>query len=96
MNIATWMLAGGIPGWMSYWFLHFNLARGVTVSILIGAVGGFSGGQMIAPLFSAAATTPVYFGSTGLYCAAVGAVIFLTVDHLIYERWGTWAGRPIP
>ena len=73
---------------MSYWFLHFNEARGAVLSILIGAVGGFIGGQMIAPLFSTAATTPVYFGATALYFAAAGAVVFLTAGHLIYERWG--------
>ena len=44
MNIALWILAGGILGWVGYAFLGYNAERAKLVPILIGAAGGFFGG----------------------------------------------------
>ena len=38
MNIAMWMLAGGIIGWVGFAYLGFDEMRGVSVSTVIGMV----------------------------------------------------------
>src|SRR4029078_9976280 len=48
VNIALWLLAGGILGWVGYAFLGYNADCAKMVPILIGAVGGFFGGKVIA------------------------------------------------
>ena len=88
MNIVMWMLAGGILGWVGYAFLSFNEERGMVVSVIIGAVGGFFGGKLIAPMFTAAATVPDAFSFAALFFATAVAAAFLAVGNLAYKRWG--------
>lgn len=88
MNIAMWMLAGSILGWLGYSFLAFNEKRGMAVSIVIGAMGGFIGGKMIAPMFTAAAAVPGDFSLPALFFAAAVAAAFLAVGNLVSSRWG--------
>lgn len=88
MNIVMWILAGGILGWVGYSFLAFNEERGMMVSIIIGGVGGFLGGKMIAPMFTAVAAVPADFSAAALFFAAGVAAAFLAVGNLVYNRWG--------
>jgi uncharacterized membrane protein YeaQ/YmgE (transglycosylase-associated protein family) len=87
MNIAIWILAGGILGWVGYAFLGFNTARAKMVPILIGAAGGFFGGKVIAPMFTAVAV-PVNFSMVALLFAAAVAAAFLAAGNFVYNRWG--------
>ena len=88
MNIAMWVLAGGILGWVGYKYLGVNGGRGVIVAIVIGAVGGFVGGNMIAPMFTSPAAVPADFSSSALFFAAMAAAAFLFAGNLIHDRWG--------
>jgi uncharacterized membrane protein YeaQ/YmgE (transglycosylase-associated protein family) len=88
MNIVMWMLAGGILGWVAYSYLGFNEGRGMLVSIFIGTLGGFLGGKMIAPMFTAAAAVPGDFSTSALFFAAAVASAFLAVGNLVHNRWG--------
>lgn len=88
MDMIIWALAGGILGLITYFFMGFNEGRGVITAILIGAVGGYLGGQMITPYFTSATAESGHFSSIALLSAAAGAVVFLAVGHMIYKRWG--------
>jgi uncharacterized membrane protein YeaQ/YmgE (transglycosylase-associated protein family) len=87
MNIAIWILAGGILGWVGYAFLGYNENRAKMVPILIGAAGGFFGGKVVAPLFTSVAT-PVNFSMAALAFAAIVAAAFLAASNFAYNRWG--------
>jgi uncharacterized membrane protein YeaQ/YmgE (transglycosylase-associated protein family) len=87
MNIALWILAGGILGWAGYAFLGYNENRAKMVPILIGAVGGFFGGKVVAPMFTAVAV-PVNFSMIALVFAAIVAAVFLAASNFVYNRWG--------
>ena len=87
MNIAIWILAGGILGWVGYAFLGFNTERAKMVPILIGAVGGFFGGKVIAPMFTAVAV-PANFSMAALFFAIAIAAAFLAAGNFVYNRWG--------
>ena len=88
MNIVVWMLAGGMLGWVGFKFAGFNEERGMVVSIIIGAVGGFFGGKLIAPMFTAAAAVPEAFSLSALFFAAAVAAAALAAGNLVYKRWG--------
>jgi len=88
MNIVMWMLAGGVLGWVGYKFFDFNEGRGMMVSVIIGIVGGFFGGKIVAPMFTAAAAVPANFSLSALFFAAAVAAAFLAVGNLVYNRWG--------
>jgi uncharacterized membrane protein YeaQ/YmgE (transglycosylase-associated protein family) len=87
MNIAMWILAGGILGWVGYAFLGYKADRAKVVPILIGAAGGFFGGKVVAPLFTAVAV-PVGFSIAALVFAAIVAACFLAASNFVYNRWG--------
>jgi len=87
MNIAIWILAGGVLGWIGYAFLGYNADRAKVVTILIGAAGGFFGGKVIAPLFTAVAV-PADFSIAALVFAAIVAAAFLAASDFAYDRWG--------
>lgn len=87
MNIFMWMLAGGILGWAGFSFLRINEGRGKMVSIVIGAIGGFIGGKLIAPMLTAA-VVPGDFSISTLLVAATVAIVFLAVGNLVHNRWG--------
>jgi uncharacterized membrane protein YeaQ/YmgE (transglycosylase-associated protein family) len=88
LNIALWVLAGGILGWVGYKFLGVNGGRRVITAIVIGAVGGFCGGSIIAPMFTTPAAVPADFSSFALFFAAMAAAAFLFAGNLIHDRWG--------
>ena len=88
MNIVVWMLAGGMLGWVGFKFAGFNEERGMVVSIIIGAVGGFLGGNVLAPMFTAAETVPGAFSVSALVFAAAVAAAALAAGNLVYKRWG--------
>jgi len=88
MNIVMWVLAGSVLGWVGYAFLGFNEKRSMMVSILIGAVGGFFGGKVLAPMFTATATLPGEFSTAALIFAVAAAAAFLAAGNLISARWG--------
>ena len=88
MDIIVWMLAGGTLGWAGCSYLGFNEERGVVVSIIIGALGGFAGGKLIAPMFTAVEAVPSSFSVSALLFAATVAAVFLVLGNLVYKRWG--------
>lgn len=88
MNIVMWVLAGGILGWAGCAYWGFNQERGKIISMIIGAMGGFVGGKMIAPMFTAVAAVPDAFSISALFFAAAVAAAFLAVGNLVHSRWG--------
>lgn len=88
MEIVLWVLLGGAVGWASYRFLRFNEARGMNVSMVIGAAGAFVGGKVLMPMFTVAADAPVDLSVPGFFFAATAAAVFLLVGNLVYVRWG--------
>jgi hypothetical protein len=56
----------------------------VVVSVIIGALGGFIGGKVIAPMFTAAAAVPADFSVFALFFAGA----FLAASNMVYDRWG--------
>jgi uncharacterized membrane protein YeaQ/YmgE (transglycosylase-associated protein family) len=89
MNIVIWAFAGGILGWAGYAFLGYNEGRGKVIPIIIGAVGGVLGGEIIAPMFTAGTVVAVGgFNSASLLYASVVAAVFLAVGNVVYNKWG--------
>jgi len=88
MEIVLWMLTGSVMGWVGCSYLRFNEGRGVAVSVIIGALGGFLGGAIVAPIFTAAAAVPDGFSMFALFYAAAGAAAFLVLGNMVHDRWG--------
>jgi len=88
MNIMIWVLAGGVAGWVGYSYMQFNEDRGMIVSIIIGIVGGFFGGNVLAPMLGAVTDTPNSFSLFSLVVAMAAAAGCLAIGNLISRRYG--------
>lgn len=88
MNLAIWVIAGGLLGWASYAILQANRVRGVTVSIVIGAVSAFVGGHFLAPLLGATAPAPNDFSFFSLVAALASAAACLAIADVLSNPFG--------
>ena len=88
MNITMWVLAGGVLGWIGYARLKANEERGMVISILIGMVGGFFGGKVLAPMLSVATDAPNDFSLFALFIALASAAACLAIGNLLSNRFG--------
>ena len=90
MNVALWVIAGGALGWVAFKFMDKNQARGLIISVVIGAVGGFAGGTLLAPLFGSAVAVADAsdFRPFALAVACASAFACVTISDMVYERYG--------
>lgn len=88
MNIAMWVLAGGILGWIGYAHLGANRERGMIISIVIGVLGGFFGGNVLAPMLGAVTDTPNDFSVFSMVIAMTSAAACLAIGNLVSNRYG--------
>lgn len=88
MNIAMWILAGGILGWLGFPFIiRANTKRGSVISMVIGAVGGVCGGTVLAPMLGAVTSTPNTFSLFSLGIALASAGGCLIIWELVSSRY---------
>ena len=76
MGICTWLVLGGIAGWVASIIKGKNAQMGLVANIVAGVVGAFVGG-FVFRFFGGAGVTG--FNLYSLVVATVGAVIFITV-----------------
>ena len=88
VNIMLWGLAGGIAGWICYTLIGFNEKRGLVASIIIGMVGGYLGGNILAPMFGAGAIGSGEFNPFSLFVAFASAAAILTIGNMVHKRFG--------
>ena len=88
MNIAMWVLAGAALGWISFAYLSMNATRGLVLSVIIGAIGGFFGGNVLAPMLGAVTDTPNIFNLFSMAIALASAGGCLAISNLLSRRYG--------
>ena len=88
MNLVLWALTGGIVGWLAYSFLGLNESRGMATSVIIGALGGVVGGELLAPVFNTGAAVPEALSAATLLFAALAAAALLVIGNVVHKRWG--------
>ena len=88
MNVAMWVVAGGMLGWIGFAYLRGNRELGLATSIVIGAVGGFFGGNVLAPMLGAVTDTPNIFNLFSMAVALGSAAACLAIVNLLTRRFG--------
>lgn len=82
MGILSWIVLGGIAGWIGSILIN-RTGEGVFRDIVLGIVGGITGGWIFAALGSTGVTG---FNLWSLFVAVVGAVVILSLYHAIVRR----------
>lgn len=86
MNEAMWVLVGGTLGWAAFEYLHARMRGGLAISVIIGAVGGFCGGNVVAPILGAASDDPNAFNLLSIVVAIGSATLFLAIGIFMSRR----------
>lgn len=83
MGIISWIILGGLAGWVASMIMHRNDQMGCITNILVGIVGGVVGG-LVMNAFGASGVTG--FNLRSFLVALVGAVVLLFVVNLFSRR----------
>ena len=83
MGFISWIVLGGIAGWLASIIMKRNDQMGCIMNIVAGIVGAFVGGWVFS-LFGGQGVTGLNLQS--LLVAFVGAVIVLALVNLIFRR----------
>jgi len=83
MSIFSWIILGGLAGWVASMFAGNNARQGLIGNIVVGIVGAFVGGFVFSH-FGGAGVTGFNLYSFGV--AFVGAVITLFVKKLLFGK----------
>jgi len=83
MGILSWIVLGGIAGWLASIVTKRNDRMGCISNILAGIVGAFVGGWVFS-FFGDAAVTG--FNLPSLFVAFVGAVIVLGILNVFTRK----------
>jgi uncharacterized membrane protein YeaQ/YmgE (transglycosylase-associated protein family) len=83
MGIISWIVLGGIAGWLASMIMKRNDQMGCIMNIVAGIVGAAVGGWVFS-LFGGQGVTG--FNLPSLLVAFVGAVIVLAIVNLIFRK----------
>lgn len=76
MGILTWVILGGIAGWLSSMIVGKNASMGIGANIIVGIIGAIIGGFLFSLLGGGDVTG---FNIYSLLVAVVGSVVLLTI-----------------
>ena len=86
MNFIVWVVLGGIIGWLASIVMKTNAQQGIFLNIIVGVVGAFLGGLLLAPLVGAGTINSDDFSLGGLLVSFLGAIILLAIVNLFRRR----------
>ena len=82
MNFIIWLIVGGIIGWLASMIMRTDGQQGMILNVIVGIVGSFLGGWLIAPLLGTGTVNSGDFSIMGLISSLIGAVILLAIVNL--------------
>ena len=82
MNFIIWLVVGGLIGWVASMLMRTDGQQGILLNIVVGIVGAFLGGWLLAPMFGTGTINQNDFSVSGLVVSLLGAVILLAVVNL--------------
>lgn len=83
MNIIIWLIVGGIIGWLASIIMKRDAQQGLLLNIVVGIVGSFLGGFLLAPMLGSGTANSGDFSVVGLLASLGGAVILLLLVNLV-------------
>ena len=83
MNFIIWLIVGGIIGWLASMIMKTDAQQGIILNVVVGIVGSFLGGWLIAPLLGSGTANSGDFSVMGLIASLIGAIILLAIVNLV-------------
>jgi uncharacterized membrane protein YeaQ/YmgE (transglycosylase-associated protein family) len=83
MNFIIWLVVGGLIGWVASMLMKTDAQQGVILNVIVGIVGAFLGGFLLAPMLGTGTINSNDFSAAGLGVSLLGAVILLALVNLV-------------
>jgi uncharacterized membrane protein YeaQ/YmgE (transglycosylase-associated protein family) len=83
VGIISWIVLGGIAGWIASMIAGRNDQMGCITNIIVGIIGGVLGGWIMSLVGSVGVTG---FNLRSFLVALAGAVVLLFIVNLIWGR----------
>ena len=81
-------MAGVIVAWVAFSVLRVNEGRGLMIALVVGAVGAYVGGSVLAPMLEHSSTAADGFNPLALVVACSVAAACVYASDFVYERYG--------
>ena len=88
MNFISWLVIGGVIGWLASLIMKTDGQQGIILNIVVGVVGAFLGGWLISPLVGVGTINQNNFSLPALGVSLVGALILLAIVNF-FRRGST-------
>ena len=82
MTFILWLIVGGLIGWVASMIMRTDAQQGLILNIVVGIVGAFLGGFLLAPMLGTGTINSNDFSIAGLGVSLLGAVILLAIVNL--------------
>jgi len=82
MNVITWLVVGGVIGWLASLMMKTNGEQGLFLNVVVDVVGAMLAGWLITPLIGVATINQDNFSLPALLVSLVGAVVLLAIANL--------------
>ena len=86
MGFIAWLIVGGLLGWVASMIMGTNDTQGKLLNVIVGIVGAFLGGLVLAPMFGTGTINQYDFSFGSLVVSLLGAVILLFIVGLFRRR----------
>ena len=86
MTFILWLIVGGILGWLASIVMKRNDQMGIIMNIVVGIVGAFLGGLVLAPLFGTGTINRGDVSIGSLLVSFVGALVLLAIVNFVRGR----------
>ena len=87
-SIISWIIVGGIAGWLASMIMGKNAQMGVVANVLAGVIGAFVVG-LIVSLVSEGGGMPEAFSIWGIIAAIIGACQLIFIVSAVRGRGRT-------
>lgn len=82
INFIIWIVVGAVLGWLASMIMRRDASQGFLLDIVVGIVGAFLGGLLLAPLFGTGTINQGDFSLSGLLVSLLGAIILLAIVNM--------------
>lgn len=86
MNFILWLIVGGLLGWVASMIMGTNDRQGMLLNIIVGIVGAFLGGLLLAPMLNTGTINQGDFSFSSLVVSLIGALILLAIVNFFRRR----------
>ena len=86
MSFILWIIVGGLLGWVASMIMGTNDQQGKLLNIIVGIIGAFLSGLLLAPMFGTGTINQGDFSLSSLLVSLVGAVVLLAIVGFFRKR----------